>query len=339
MMKGVLQTLAGVAVVVLVLVAVGTFVENRRLGKLPEGWQIISSGDTNAILILGDEIWAGGRDGLAVFDRASLAHLPLPEALESLRIVHAIIQDSSGSIWVAHDRGVSRQTSDGWQRLSADALQLSGPARSLWADPDGTVLVGGEGGAVRWLAGQITPLPIPGEGLDTVSTLFRDRSGALWLGSDTPHRGGLLRWEKDRRWTCFSAGQDLIHSSINDIMQDPAGNLWIATGFAGRGGMSVYDGVSWGRPNRGNTLSDKKARSVFLDRQGNVWLGHEYDGASVLHDGVWKHLSVADGLAGEEVKVVRQDHTGTYWIGTNNGLSVIAPGRWQEVAKAPADDK
>jgi ligand-binding sensor domain-containing protein len=34
-------------------------------------------------------------------------------------------------------------------------------------------------------------------------------------------------------------------------------------------------------------------------------------------------LTRKDGLAGNEVKVVREDREGTFWIGTEGGLSVI----------------
>ena len=37
----------------------------------------------------------------------------------------------------------------------------------------------------------------------------------------------------------------------------------------------------------------------------------------------WKILTNKDGLAGYEVKTMVQDQDGTYWLGTNGGLSRI----------------
>lgn len=339
MIKATLQTVAGALLVVLALAVVDRVIDARKLAKLPEGWQIISPPvDTGAILISAGKVWTGGRDGIVLLDETTRQVLPLAAQLQALRMVRAIEQDTAGAIWIAHDRGVTREGPEGWQSLSSEALLLSGPAMSLLAEPGGVMVIGGMGGAVRWFAGQVTPLPLPPGRLELVSTLFRDHDGGLWLGSDTPHRGGLSVWTPDGQWQSYKAGRDLVHGSINDILQQPDGTLWVATGFAGRGGVSLFDGTTWRGLPDGNALAGRKVRSLFRDQNGLIWLGFEYDGASVLVDGVWQHLTADDGLAGKEVKVIRQGTTGTYWIATTSGLSVIEPRAWQSVAH-PSDEE
>lgn len=304
--------------------------------SLPAGWHVVRSpGDTNAILIAGELVWAGGRDGISILDATTRQTRPLPAPIKPLRMVRAIAAGASGEIWIAHDRGVTRQTARGWQDISTQELSLTGPAMSLLPEPDGAMLIGGMGGAVRWRAGQVDPLPLPADSLDLVSTLFRDGRGVLWLGSDSPRHGGLLARAPDGRWQQFRGGRDLVHASVNDVMQIPDGMLWVATGFAGRGGISLYDGTAWRALQRDDALAGKKVRSLFRDRDGLIWAGHEYDGASISLAGEWKQLAASDGLAGEEVKVIRQDYAGAYWIGTTDGLSVLAPGSWQAVVHEP----
>ncbi|MBT8411741.1 MAG: hypothetical protein KJP02_08090, partial [Octadecabacter sp.] len=123
----------------------------------------------------------------------------------------------------------------------------------------------------------------------------------------------------------------LVHGSVNDILQQPDGTLWVATGFAGRGGVSLFDGTTWQWLGSGHALSNRKVRSLFRDRDGRIWLGFEYDGASVSVEGGWQYLDERDGLAGPEVKVIRQDSTGAYWVATTNGLSIIEPGAWKNL--------
>jgi ligand-binding sensor domain-containing protein len=54
-----------------------------------------------------------------------------------------------------------------------------------------------------------------------------------------------------------------------------------------------------------------------------MWIGSEYDGIAFGSPGSWNILTEKNGLAGYEVKVMAQDQDGTYWLGTNSGLSRI----------------
>jgi ligand-binding sensor domain-containing protein len=54
-----------------------------------------------------------------------------------------------------------------------------------------------------------------------------------------------------------------------------------------------------------------------------MWIGSEYDGVLLRNNTTDRILTRKDGLAGNEVKVVREDQEGTFWIGTEGGLSVI----------------
>jgi ligand-binding sensor domain-containing protein len=54
-----------------------------------------------------------------------------------------------------------------------------------------------------------------------------------------------------------------------------------------------------------------------------MWIGSEYDGVLLRNNTTDRILTRKDGLAGNEVKVVREDRDGTFWIGTEGGLSVI----------------
>lgn len=81
-------------------------------------------------------------------------------------------------------------------------------------------------------------------------------------------------------------------------------------------------------------LAGGSTRSVYVDRDGRIWLGSEYDGIAVLENGSWTILTKADGLAGNEVKEMIQDQDGVYWFGTDGGLTVIT----DNLSFLPAED-
>ena len=329
-MRTLLQITAGFAIIALVVLGASTLTERRTQEALPPGWNILREpGEISALMLRDGVAWAGGRDGVTLIDQRTRTVLPTPAALSALRYVRAIRQDAQGTTWIAHGSGITRSTPQGWQTTPSEAFGLTGAIYCLYPEASGAVWIGGEAGLVRWTPDRTDPVDLPEtSGVTSVSMVFRDRAGRLWIGSDSHVHGGLLSYSDADGGTGYSLGEQLFHSSVNDILEDHNGTLWVATGFAGHGAVSLLRDGAWTRLVRGEETDGRKARSVYEDRSGRIWLGFEYDGVSVLDQGRWRDLGVSDGLAGEEVKVVRQDDQGGYWIGTANGLSIIGPGAW-----------
>jgi len=332
-LRTVFQVTAGALIVLLGIAMVSMLVGYRKQQSLPEGWAILrETGEVSTILIRGDRVWTGGRDGVTVIDRDTYKVLPTPAGLTKLRYVRAMQMDAGGDIWIAHSSGVTRSVAAKWQLISSDELGLQGGALSLLATPSGTIWIGGEGGLVKREDDgfQVVELPKTTD-IDRVTTIFEDSQSTLWIGSDSQVKGGLLSYSRQAGWQAYLVGAHLVHASVNGIIQDQSGLLWVATGFAGRGGLSLYENGTWAALERGQALDNRKVRSVYEDHAGRVWLGFEYDGVSVRGKDGWKQLLFSDGLAGEEGKVVRQDNNGAYWIGTSDGLSVIKQDAWMSI--------
>lgn len=276
------------------------------------------------MLVEDGRVWVGGRKGVTALDVASWKSLALPEDLARLRYVRDIAMDAEGALWLAHDAGVSWRAAEGWRHLPAADLGLGGPPLSLLPERTGAIWLGGPGGLVRGRPGAFFPVALPpGSSLGEVTTLFRDSRGVLWVASNSHIHGGLLSHSDETGWRGYEVGRELHHASVNAITEARDGALWFATGFANRGAASILRDGSWERVSRGSEIDQRKVRTVFEDDEGWIWLGYEYDGAVVFDGSTWHELTADDGLAGDEVKIIRQDESGAYWIGTSNGLSVI----------------
>jgi ligand-binding sensor domain-containing protein len=115
----------------------------------------------------------------------------------------------------------------------------------------------------------------------------------------------------------------LAHNSVNDIIEDSSGALWIATGFGGSGGANIIEDDQWSTLTKEDGLAGEKVRSLYEDRDGNLWLGSEYDGVAINVKGAWKAITPEDGLAGWEILEIIQDKSGVLWVATENGVSRI----------------
>ena len=110
---------------------------------------------------------------------------------------------------------------------------------------------------------------------------------------------------------------------VNAILEDREGVLWFGTGFAARGGVSLYDGAQWTALTREDGLAGDKVRSLFQDAAGVMWIGSEYDGIARATGQGWQVLDVKSGLSGMEIKAILQTPQGDLWLGTENGITRI----------------
>lgn len=330
-LKSSLQYALGAGVVVAVVILVITMTTQKRIAALPPGWSIVSApGEVSALLVNGNEIWAGGRDGLTVIDAETHAVLPTPPQARQLRYIRALQRGDSDEIWIAHNTGISVHSNGNWRHILSDDLGLSGAVFAVLPDGKGGIWVGGEGGLVHGTRGIFRPVSVPANMvLAAVSTLFHDSEGRLWVGSDSHINGGLVSVDRSRNWQAYAVGRELHHASITGIIEDRNGAIWITTGFAGHGAVSLFHDGKWARLTRDGALAGRKVRAIYEDTDERIWLGYEYDGLSIRTATGWHDITYEDGLAGEEVKAIIQDQTGAYWIATPQGLSVIERGAWR----------
>lgn len=126
----------------------------------------------------------------------------------------------------------------------------------------------------------------------------------------------------------------LSQSTINGIVQDRHGFIWIAT----QDGLNRYDGYTFtcykNDPQNVNSLSGNNIFSLVQDTRGIMWIGTSGNGLdrydpeleTVTH---YRHNPNDSGsLADDFVKVVLVDRQGRIWVGTeNSGLDCFLPAR------------
>jgi len=318
------QVTCGIGIVLGIGLGIRCFLNARAVLTVPAGWRIIRPPAQVATLaIVGDMVWAGGKDGVSLLDRRTGTQLPLPPGAPSFSFVHAMLQDAQGTLWIAHDDGLTSFAQGRWTTLARSGNASLKPALSLLETRDLSLWVGTTGGMACYAHGDWLPVvPPPSMPITAANVLYQDQSDAVWVGCSDAFHGGLYRFEKGQ-WRVFGRADGLPHMSVNMLLQDRSGTLWAATGQANQGGLARWQQGRWVAADLPTTLASKKMRSVFMDHAGRLWFGSEYDGIAVQAAGGWQVYSARNGLAGSEVLALVQDADGIYWLGTNNGLSRI----------------
>jgi diguanylate cyclase (GGDEF)-like protein len=173
------------------------------------------------------------------------------------------------------------------------------------------------------------------EGLSSSSVLciLQDSRGFLWLGTEA----GLNRYDGNGfvhyRHDPETPGS-LPHDYILDIVEDPSGDLWIATDGGGLG-LWNHRTDSFSSFTKENTapdgLTSNAVRTLRFDADGLLWIGTR-DGGLISYDPVdesWRSFrhdpDDPTSLANDAVYAIWIDDDGTTWVGTDGGLCRFDP--------------
>ncbi len=130
---------------------------------------------------------------------------------------------------------------------------------------------------------------------------------------------------KEYLHTVWTTEDGLPQNSINAIVQTRDGYLWLAT----FGGLARFDGVTFTTFDMANTggLASNRMVSLYEDREGVLWIGHETGEVTRYQDGSFTSYTTVDGLpGGTVVEAFIEDEAGSLWIGTRGGLVRFADG-------------
>jgi ligand-binding sensor domain-containing protein/signal transduction histidine kinase len=251
--------------------------------------------------------------------------------------VASTYQDRQGDIWMG-GKGVLNRIDGHTGRTTSYAL---GGPRGGFANADILGIVEDSAGKV-WLAtwgGGIHRFdPQTGEWKvyrhkaddtssliqDSVFTLFFDRDGRLWAGTENGLDGLDPKTERFEYYRVPELGNNRERS----IAQDIHGSLWLATLYTGvhrfdpkTGAFTIYRHSEDPR-----SLSNDAASSICVDHNGTVWAGtanglDRFDEAT----GKFTTYTERDGLGGMSVTGIQEDERGNLWMTTNRGLSRFDP--------------
>ena len=309
-------------------------------------------------------IWLGSTDGLARFDGIQFFHWRTKGNRILLGAVRVVRAARKGGIWVGTAAGlVGRVREDDLTSATTDA-----PVEALLEARDGTLWVATAKRIVRFhpdtlvQIGSAINLPA-----DFYSGLLQDEEGFIWLNTSRgveqiEPASGELRPKKlvegkawlsqDRNGTIWITRPDghmqtlkeqhpirtANHGNALDletVVRDNQGNTWIGT--LGKGLFRVRSSAD-SLPeqfSRVDGLSNDNVRSLFEDREHNLWIGTQ-DGLDSIRDGGVTTLNRREGVASDNVDALAAGPDGIVWASTSNGIDRIDSGHIELYLKGTA---
>jgi ligand-binding sensor domain-containing protein/signal transduction histidine kinase len=243
-------------------------------------------------------------------------------------VVQSVCEDGQGGLWI----GYTGNRVDHWPASGQQRFRLTQGLPRLDVDPDTlvhvkSVFMGRKQGALggNWVLagtwsslpqhlfqmeyGQFAALSLPPELDWSITAIFQDRAGQLWLGT----QGGLFRLDDLK---LFTTRDGLSANDVRAIAEDREGNLWIGT--EGGGLNRLRDG-RFTCYTKTNGLPGNSVSGVVLDANQVLWVATS-GGLARYQAGKWTRYSKKEGLASNRLGYLLEDGRGYLWIGSNAGL-------------------
>ena len=153
---------------------------------------------------------------------------------------------------------------------------------------------------------------------DSILSLFEDRDGFLWIGTD----GAGFVCKKGEDWRAYTTEVGLSNNRVRVIFKDSRGNLWIGTDYGLNrmrdGQFKVYTTV--------HGLASNAVNAIIEGRNGDLWIGTDSEDLNLLKNGNFQTIKISGRVPVMEITALHEDRKGKLWVGTEYGLYRFADG-------------
>jgi signal transduction histidine kinase/ligand-binding sensor domain-containing protein len=271
-------------------------------------------------------VWVGTEAGLRVYRHGKFEEVPSPSSRPNFP-VRAVLPGPGDLLWVSSGEEVWSLNASQWYgpygewpRAVPPQAQLVDRVGRLWlaVPTEGLHCIGPDGS--RASLG-------PAEGLAADSTaLFCDREGSVWASI---YRVGIARI-RDRRFTPVRLSEGMHATPVWNIAEDGQGSIWFSPEFKGPVRWTRGAQQDWA-PSTEGTQPSGWTKGLTVDRQGRASAAFMPGGIFYFAEASFQKLLPWPEDAGF-TRVLYQDRSGVWWMGSDQGLHSWAQDRWKRWA-------
>jgi signal transduction histidine kinase/ligand-binding sensor domain-containing protein len=241
-----------------------------------------------------------------------------------------LAQDNSGTVWVGGEGKICSWNNGAAAMYSAPAADAACKPGidELLANVDQSILIGCEGGLRRLEQGRFVPFRPASLDADKLrgSKLLYDRSGGLWIGTTNDGLYRVANGVADH----FGAGDGLSDDKVSELFEDREGNIWVVTPE----GIDRFHRASVVSFSSRQGLRGIGGSAVLASRDGHTIWTSGLQGLAVIRNGKITVVTGKEGLPGQQVTALFEDHQGVLWMGIDHDLFSFSNGRFSKKVRS-----
>jgi ligand-binding sensor domain-containing protein/signal transduction histidine kinase len=250
---------------------------------------------------------------LLKFQKGRFEVVSTDEASEG--IPAALAHDRVGQIWVNTERELlsfeNGKLKTAWSEPNAGNFNIE-----LGTSRNGGVWVAANNRLRRYDAGNwVADLGAFAWTNSPIYDLYEDSQNRVWVAT---MGSGLFRYSPDGTVLHLTTKDGLPSDFVRCVIEDTEGNMWVGMES---GGLSRMRLAAFQSLDARQGLSSDQVTSISESTNADFWIAMDGEGLDYLSkDGRIEHFDASQGLMNGHVWSVLEDHQGTVWAGTWDGL-------------------
>lgn len=299
-------------------------------------------------------LWVGTLGGLAKFNGKDFESFTSENGLLNNRITFLrFIRDE---LWIGHEGGISKMSINAFSKWSLPQEKRKINVSDILEFNDRLIISTNGGGMYQLSGNKLIPFAIPGEDHDRIRDMevynnqlyVGTREGvyvtsdlkkwkliegteSLSISSVKQHDGKIFFTSFQNGFYVFDPSQRILRRRLEGVLPetlkfcnfDSNDRMWLNTS---EGIWRLNDEKVELKLTESNGLPLESIKSMFEDRDGNIWLGSEGKGLLRFTGERFVYYNQNAGLVSDLVVSINQDRSKVFWLGTyDKGLVRMSP--------------
>lgn len=302
----------------------------------------------------------GTGEGLAIFNSKSFVQFNSKSGLEN-DFIQSSITTRKGKLWLGHfDGGITLFNNSEFIKLKLDHISQS-PVNVLFETNDGSILAGTKSNGIIKINADLK-VEVYDDIIDFgINSIIQDSTGHIFFGTEegiykfSMEQDGFHLQKKaheslniqylyfDQKQNQIIAGtrenglalmdleldnsrfaEEFSEQNINQIVRDTEGNFYISSFGEGVYKSHFKNGkfIITDHYRLETGLSGNYIKTLYIDRENNIWMGSYGNGLSVLMNPLFSLYTRHDGLAENSI-IALSKYNNDLWVATERAISYL----------------